>query len=954
MAIDLFSISIIFEGEINVDKGAHFYRTDFQVHTPRDINWIGAPATSTDERKEYAELLVVACRKKGINAIAITDHHDFVFFPYIKQAALSELNDDGKVYPTREQLIVFPGLELTLASPPCQALLILDSSFPENLLSGVLSALGITPNDEAMTHTCSTVAIPHTVSNNFIELYKLLNNLGYVKGRFTIFPHIGDGGHKTLLRSGFYDYYKSMPCVGGYIESPISNMGEGNICIINGKNRDYGFKSIAMIQTSDNRKETHEDLGKYTTWIKWAEPTAEALRQACLANVSRISQETPVLPPTYITSLDVSNSKFLGRVCIEFNNQYNAIIGGRGTGKSTILEYLRWCLCDQQPDITLDDTEIPNYQERRKKLIDNTLLPFDATVQVSFIKNGITHTVRRKARTGEIFLKIGNTEFTLCTEVSIRNILPIQAYSQKQLSNVSTSNSELKRLVYSPIRQALTEIDIPLKSYQADIRACFEKRNHYRYLLAEIDSNELELKSVCDQAENLRGHLQGISQKDKAIIEMHEPNLVLEQLVTRWVTEITSVQNTINEALTEIEHYPTVVPEGIVFPLDSEDYIRNIYDTNTILFNDIKRQLSVIQVQILEYNYPNSEFSRKYLEWIRVLNDHMNHYETAKQQSSSQQETLKQIAQLEERTRELRISINEKKQPLSILVEQDNAFRRLSDQYVSLQQKRTEIIQKQCDALSSLSSDNLRAILKRGQGTESINSILRDILLGSNIRKEKIDAICLHVASSSNPIIEWYKILNEFEALAFYNPDNGIENLPQTPLLNVIGLSMNDITKISGKMSLDNFITLYLTRLEDIPVFEYKTREQEYIDFVDASAGQQATALIHILLNQDGPTLIIDQPEEDLDNQMVSKIADLICDSKKKRQLIFTSHNANFVVNGDAELVACCDYSISGDQSSGVIKHIGAIDILEIRDDITTVMEGGEKAFKMRKEKYGF
>lgn len=72
------------------------------------------------------------------------------------------------------------------------------------------------------------------------------------------------------------------------------------------------------------------------------------------------------------------------------------------------------------------------------------------------------------------------------------------------------------------------------------------------------------------------------------------------------------------------------------------------------------------------------------------------------------------------------------------------------------------------------------------------------------------------------------------------------------------------------------------------------------------------------------------------------------------RKESFTSHNANIVVNGDAELVACCDYRVSGDQSNGEIKHMGAIDICAIRDVITKIMEGGEKAFKLRKDKYGF
>ena len=60
------------------------------------------------------------------------------------------------------------------------------------------------------------------------------------------------------------------------------------------------------------------------------------------------------------------------------------------------------------------------------------------------------------------------------------------------------------------------------------------------------------------------------------------------------------------------------------------------------------------------------------------------------------------------------------------------------------------------------------------------------------------------------------------------------------------------------------------------------------------------------------------------------------------------------MVNGDAELVACCDYRTQGDHSGGRIKISGAIDIKAVRDEITAVMEGGEKAFKLRKAKYGF
>lgn len=938
-----------------MDKGAHFYKSDFQVHTPRDINWHGTNAVSDAKRKEYAESLVWACRGKGINAIAVTDHHDFTFFPHIKRAALMELDDDGDIIPKYQQLTVFPGLELTLSSPPCQALLILDSNFPENLLPGVLSSLGITASAETESKTADVVAIVPDVAKDFIQLYERLGSLDYVKGRFTIFPHVGDGGYKTLLRSGFHGYYRTMPCVGGYIESPISRIGQGNMSIINGKNREYGFKEIALIQTSDNRKANHKDLGKYTTWIKWAEPTAEALRQACLAKESRISQEEPILPPVYITSLDVSNSKFLGRVYLEFNRQYNAIIGGRGTGKSTLLEYLRWGLCDQCPELSHEDYELPNYQDRRKKLIEKTLLPYNSTVQVSFIKNDIPHVVRRKAKSSEISIKIGNSEFETCTEENVRNLLPIQAYSQKQLSSVSVSNTELKRLVYSPIRQSLADFTLSFKNLQTDIRTCYEKRGQAKSLQNEIHRNELELKSIVEQVENLRKNLKGISEEDRTAIESHEKYSIAEQIIENLQSELSSAVDAVDNLITEFQNLPSPIPEDSSLPAEIEATIKSIGEIAVSFFSSAKKVLAKIRTQFEKPAEEEPQYAQDIAKWEKALAKHKQAYQLAKKRSSSHQVILTQIGQLEERAKEIRKSFSEKNQLLNRLGDQEQTFQNLKTQWVDTHKNRADLIEKQCEQLSVLSDNNLRAKLGRGEGVDELHSTLKGLITGANIRKEKTESICTSVSRAISPVVEWHEILDELEKLAVFDIENdALEKFPNTPKLTVLGFSTNDLRKIAEKLTTNNFVDLYLVQLEDIPVFEYMTREGEYMEFIDASAGQQATALIHVLLNQEGPPLIIDQPEDDLDNQMISEIAELVCKSKKNRQLVFTSHNANIVVNGDSELVACCDYRVSGDQSNGEINAIGAIDIAELREKITKIMEGGEKAFRLRKEKYGF
>jgi type III restriction enzyme len=338
-----------------------------------------------------------------------------------------------------------------------------------------------------------------------------------------------------------------------------------------------------------------------------------------------------------------------------------------------------------------------------------------------------------------------------------------------------------------------------------------------------------------------------------------------------------------------------------------------------------------------------------------MTTQHDQQYELAKEKSSSQETTLNQIRKLEERSREVRKSLAGKKQQVAKAGDPETKFETLKQEWISAHRERADLLASQCAQLERLSDNNLRATLGRGKGIAELEETLRTMLYGSNIRKDKIQAVCDLVVKSPDAIHAWHDILLEFEVVAYLD-SKGVKGnkLPSTPFLTSAGFMPNDIQKIIDKINAGNWIDLFLIELDDLPLFEYRTREGEYIDFNDASAGQQATALMHVLLNQEGPPLIIDQPEEDLDNQMISEIAALVCKAKKNRQVIFTSHNANIVVNGDGELVVCCDYKVTGDQSKGEVKKEGAIDIPDIRTEITKVMEGGEKAFKLRRDKYGF
>lgn len=125
----------------------------------------------------------------------------------------------------------------------------------------------------------------------------------------------------------------------------------------------------------------------------------------------------------------------------------------------------------------------------------------------------------------------------------------------------------------------------------------------------------------------------------------------------------------------------------------------------------------------------------------------------------------------------------------------------------------------------------------------------------------------------------------------------------------------------------------------------------------DPSTGQKATAvLLLLLLDADAP-LIVDQPEDDLDNRFITEgIIPRMREQKRRRQFIFSTHNANIPVLGDAEMILGLSVpSGTVDGTTCIAKgHRGSIDCQPVRELVEEILEGGREAFEIRRRKYGF
>lgn len=877
--------------------------------------------------------------------------HDMLFVKYIRMAAQNETDEDGNPVPKHNQIIVFPGMELTLAVP-CQALLIFDADLPEHCFSTAMTALALTQNSFEEAKTAETVRI-ETI-DTIQKLYDELDKHNELKDRYIVFPNVTNEGKFSILRDGFHSRYKKMPCIGGYLDGSVSKLKPGNLKKISGEVSEWGNKRIAIIQTSDNRREDFRNLGQHSTWIKWSEPTAEALRQACLAQESRISQDEPALPLTSIESITVSNSKFMGPVSLQLNPQYTALIGGRGTGKSTILEYLRWALCDQS--YIYADDKTPEYQKRRKKLIENTLEEMGGSVEVMLNINGIRYCIKRSTKTHELQLKAEGQEFAVVKEANIRALLPIQAYSQKQLSSVGIRLDELKRFVYLPIKTELNNIDNRFESLANDIRKKYTSLRQKRNLENEKGKKEKLLASLIKQADQIREALVGLTEEDRNLIAQNVIYQETENTVKTWQEEISTAKKLFEDFEISIAKFPSTFPESIqALSKKEQSIIKNIHSNVDKGFNKIIQGTSSIKEALASMEDENESLQIQISNWVEALDAFENKYTTAKTKSSAHQSKLQQLSELEQRVKHIRSELLKINTELQSLGDLSKDYKELRIKWILMHQDKGKLIEDECKKLSGYSNNEIKAELNHGEGFDKISEELKKAVSGSNLRKDKIGNIHDYTIGQRNPMEAWNFLIDELEQIALYGQEeNETSELPSCPILRSIGFTDNDFLNISRVFNLDSWLDISLIRLEDNPVFKYQAKEGEYIAFQDASAGQQATVLLKTLLNQSGPPLIIDQPEDDLDNRVILDVVEQIWQAKSRRQIVFASHNANLVVNGDSDLVVCCDYRYANDQSLGMIESEGAIDIKVTKESIKKVMEGGDKAFELRSRKYGF
>jgi type III restriction enzyme len=929
-----------------MDHGAHFYCCDFQVHTPRDHNWVGDNPVTLGDRQTFSREFIAACRAKGLDAVAITDHHDVAFVPLIRRAAQGELDASGNPVPAEKRIVLFPGIELTLGLP-CQALLLFDPDAGDDDLHRALAALGITPAplDSPKANPVQRLGI-----NDLNEVYRRLSEHPSIRGRFILLPNVNDGGDDTILRPGFFEHYKKMLSVGGYVDGSFA--GHGRRQILEGNDPQWGNKRIGTIQTSDARERDFSQLGAHPTWIKWSVPSTEAVRQACLAPGSRIRYTSPLLPDNWVSTIEVSDSKYFGPFSVEFNPQLNTIIGGRGSGKSTILEYLRWCLCDQ-PYVHHDEngTELPDYEKRRRSLVTSTLRPSQGTVAIHYVRHGVIHAIRRDGGTGKIYLRVGDRGEQETTEEVIQSLAQIQGYSQKQLSHVSVRTQELVRLLTTPIAQELSNADAEVATEASNLRQAFERVEARRALQAQLQALEVDLASKKEQVKALAEEVRDLPPEQRKDIDVHPLYVSGERLAESYKSALDAASTAITSTKSVLDRLPSELPAvGTGIPSAELETIRQRVAGR---LGEAARQIEAIRQAL---DILREELRPLFERVAEEVSSHRQRYRAAASENLVIQERLNSLRELSDQ-----IAATERERDtllgrLQEVGEPDETLRTSRESWIGSVRRKAGLLELQATRLTTYSRGELRVHIQRGRGVEQLKTALQQAVVGASItRSDKFERLFQHVADRPDPLLAWLGIGQELLELACVGPRlaTGAE-LPACPQLTAAGFIGSELQRIAARLSTTSAFQLTLSYPEDVPVFEYQTADGQLVPFQEASPGQQATALIGLLLNQSAGPLIVDQPEDDMDNSTILNVAERLWNAKEKRQIIFSTHNPNLVVIGDSELVLFSDYRQPLQSARIHVANQGAIDSKQICEVVTRVIEGGAEAFRLRKEKYGF
>ncbi len=891
--------------------GLNWKKICLHVHTPASQDYSG---DNNITPREFLEKALDA----GIDVLGITDHHSFSWIEQLRQANQEIFEETGKC------LIIFPGMEIH-TSDSVHILCLFEPRIEIEDLDWFMGKLGF-PSQNIGDHSYQT--------EYSLERDELFNWVSNKKG-IIIFAHVKNQ-NKGLLEA----------CSSHAIKEKLLKSKKHIFeCSRSQYNQVLGdYDKGPVIITSDIHDANEFSDEEKLTWLKLGStPNIESIRQIILDPELRVNINSPKeFSHCRLIELNL-NSEYFDLNSIHFNPELNVFIGGRGTGKSLIVELLTY-ITGHYP---LNDSNI--YDNYINKL--NTKIDEGSKLSFIFEVDGSKYRISRE------FNKFEQSERTWKSKNVSDNF---SAYDERT-SYIFEEYVENRWITRDEINwNEKLKIDIFTQTCVVEI--------------AKKDANDI-LKFI-DNFSNTRKKFKRLRKNKERKLELIKIIEIVEKEIIESYTNLKSsesLMNDLNETKLKIgelqgrlenEEYK----KSILWSQQDEQikiFLKNLIE-NT---NSLKNPKNIMSLDIVQgFTYfsfeeinANIENINSNIEVIINLNKTVQkQINELKQLITSQwqhvysnfQTQLRNIGPESEETN-LRAIIEAKQRKCSQIENQIKKNDDLINQIQTLEKKHdglTEFIHSIINMINKMRNKICRHIegkirntqinLEYDNHNEQYYNILSELLKGQRNKEEFISLL-----------LETFKHDELFQLFT-----SSTLALPIQIKLDQINLSEAKKDAIRSSSShewiqpqltlVDNQLLLKLKRLyiDDKLNINYK-KQDEWKSIKVLSPGERCSVILSILLTNEREVLVIDQPEDELDYISKKDLIDLLRKIKKNRQLIFVTHYQNIPVLVDAENIIKLD---ERDQKC-FIERQGCFEELI---NIILQMEGGPEAFKLRYQKY--
>jgi AAA domain-containing protein len=852
--------------------GSRFLRVDFHTHTPASGDYQDRKATAAD--------VLAAAEEAAIDILAVTDHNSATWVDPLRTASKGR------------PVTVLPGVEIT--TPEGHILGLFDLDCPSSVISDLLVRVGIPRDQHGREEAIST--------QHAEEVIRAIN----AGGGLAIAAHANEANGLLKAKGQYKLAIVPMPELGAL---ELTKQGEIERFCAGKVSADY--KPKACTHSSDSH--ALKEIGRRVTYLKMDRVSLRGIRQALLDYEVKVRFPWDYKEPTHPAILSLSvDQGFFGGQRFAFHDGLNCLVGGKGTGKSTVIELLRYCF----GDVSGFDAIREDHQGKVVALIG-----IGGAVTVEFRdSDGDVKSIRREVQEWDVGREVRDAAGNLAA---------------LETPPVFFSQGELVQIASTPIAQLeLLDRHLDLSKEDQEERRVVDALGINATGLVGCRERLVTLRSEIDHPESGKA----ATEAQYAKLERQLKNPVLTELPA-WEAEQAYLQS-LTEALRDLPGLLTEVIQAI--DLESlrtppperapnkkrlsalGDTAERVEGILTTLDKQFREKLAELQGTVKTVAAELSPlFAAKNAEHKRVL-DALGQADVRK--ATAQHRNLgKRLETLRHHEVELgKVA----KMEATFAKERKELRARLEACRQERWKKRAAKAAEYETQLAGL----VRVAVTAAGDRRAFSKALRDLSRKGYVKDPDIR----HIASGLDP-----------STLVHHIQDQAFERIAEGAGVTK-EVAKRLVESCSGKEPQDLY-ELEAVPLPDQPDVRYVVGPGREKPLRELSTGQKGTVIIALAMAEGAGPLVIDQPEEPLDTQSIyGQVVRTIRHTKENRQFVFTTHNPNIAVGADADL----SHILDADADKGTIVSSGGIDRVETNRLLLVHLEGGKEALELRVKKY--